>query len=436
MINYSLEHLFNEDSVKKDIIIDYGIGQITNKDIYQESFSLSESLNSDTQLRFGSCEASKVSFSIRNNGIVALKDMMITISIVLDNNFENPFVLGNYTVYSDTLSKDRRKRDIVAYDAMYEIINADVIDWWKSLSFPITIKNLRTSLLNYFGIEQQEIALVNDGAYIYNSQSEEDRLSGRTVLNAICEINGVFGHINRSGVFTYVSLGNASSGIYPTFDLFPGEMVFPGTYSENVEIPRSRYKELFYENYTAKKIDTLEIRKENGSIGASAGSSNYNARSMSIPNVYIVQNDIITYGQSESQLQTMATNMLNKVENVAYVPSDAEVKGNPCHEVGDSVAFLSDDGSYVDTYILTRKLSGIQALKDTYTADGVERYSQEVNKVDKNIQSLNFKTADLSRRLFNLEQGGQAIPIVSVPSLTGNEEYGVVYLVQGTVVVE
>lgn len=36
--------------------------------------------------------------------------------------------------------------------------------------------------------------------------TEESAISGKTVVTAICEINGCFGNINRNGKFEYVFL--------------------------------------------------------------------------------------------------------------------------------------------------------------------------------------------------------------------------------------
>lgn len=437
MIEHALASKFEQDSVKKRLYITYDGGQFTNKNIYQESLSLNESINSDTQLRFGSCEASKLSFTFRNNNnIEKLNGKEITAKMELGGDTENPFIFGTYKVATDTLSKDRRKRDVVAYDLLYDVLNANVIEWFKSLSFPITLKNFRDSFFNYFGIEQEETTLVNDSMLIFNSQQDKEELSGRDVVNSICEINGVFGHINRSNKFVYIKLGMAYEGFYPSENTFPGETLFPGAFGSDVEISRSIYKNLYYETYQSKRIDVLEIRTESGSLGASTQSGSFDSSSGATPNVYRVQNTLLTFGQTESTMQEMANNMLSVVENVSYIPAEADLKGNPCHEVGDVVAFVADDESTVQTYILSRNLSGIQSLKDTYIADGVETYDIQINKTDTTLQTLKARTIDLSRRVKEIEQTGSKLNVLSVANLPAYPQDGVIYLIQGTVVVE
>lgn len=435
MIDYALASKFEQDSVRKRLYVTYDGGQFTNENIYQESLNINEYISRENQLLFGSCESSEFKFTFRNNGIDSLIGKEITATMELDGDTENPFTIGTYKVATDTLSKDRKKRDVVAYDSLYDVLNANVIEWYKSLTFPIKIRDFRNSFFAYFGIEQVETTLVNDNFELYNSQEDEQELSGRTVLSAICEINGVFGHINRHNKFVYIQLGTAYEGFYPSENTFPGETLFPGKFGGDVEISRSIYKNLFYETYQSRKIDMVEIYSDDG-FTASFGNTTYDTRSTTVPNVYKMQNSIITYGHDFPDLYAAARNMFSVVENVTYIPAEADLKGNPCHEVGDIVSFVADDGSMVQTYILSRNLSGIQALKDNYVADGVETYDTQINQTDRTIQTLKAKTLNLNRRVAEIEKTGSKLNVLSVPSLPSDPEYDVIYLIQGTVVVE
>ena len=53
----------------------------------------------------------------------------------------------------------------------------------------------------------------------------------------------------------------------------------------------------------------------------------------------------------------------------------------------------------IESYILERHLKGIQALRDTFSAKGVERYSEKVNSVHKSIVQLRGKTNTLTRNV-------------------------------------
>ena len=179
MINYEYSGLFLQDSIDKQLHIYYdnGASHITNTDLYAEEFTLRESICSDSQLRFGGCESSSVEFKIANSG-ASLKGKSINVQMVLDGHTEAPFTVGTYKVQSDKPTADRFGRVVTAYDAMYDVINADVSDWWKSLSTSFSLKALRNSFFSYFGITQKAVSLPNDNIMV-TQKPELDKVSGK-----------------------------------------------------------------------------------------------------------------------------------------------------------------------------------------------------------------------------------------------------------------
>lgn len=148
MVNYELEHLFYNSSVKKDIKIQYDGGVITNSDIFASGIDLEESICSEDEIFFGAVESSMFKITVRNTG-VSFIDKTLNVSIILDNNTSNPFVLGAYKVISDKPTADKARREIVAYDALYDVINADVKSWYDELfhqkDSSMTLKQFRDS---------------------------------------------------------------------------------------------------------------------------------------------------------------------------------------------------------------------------------------------------------------------------------------------------
>lgn len=102
MVDYSLQNLFYAPNVDKQLVIatDDGSVTITNTELHQESFELTESLCSESELTFGACEAAVVKFTI-SNVFTSLKDKWITVKMVLNGNSSNPFIFGHYKVASD-----------------------------------------------------------------------------------------------------------------------------------------------------------------------------------------------------------------------------------------------------------------------------------------------------------------------------------------------
>lgn len=390
MIEYGGQFL--KDSVDKQlsIVTDDGQIHITNNELHQEQFELTESLCSESELTFGSCEAGMVKFTV-SNIFSGLKDKWITIQMVLAGNMANPFQIGRYKVYSDTPEADRTKRDIVAYDALYDMINADVAEWYNTLlpdkDSTTTMKALRDSFFGYFGIEQADIQLANDDMKV-GKTVEPEELSGATVLNCICEINGCFGHIGRDGRFHYIYLEQEIQGLYPRNDLYPADDLYPRE-PKSTRIGKNLYISARYEDFLVKSIDKLQIRKEEDDIGVIVESGT---------NAYVIQDNFLVYGKGNEELTGIANNIYEKIRGIIYRPFSVDCKGNPCIEVGDAVR-LPTRYEIIESYVLKRTLKGIQALRDNYEAAGEEYRSTQVNSVHKSIIQLKGKTNVLTRTI-------------------------------------
>lgn len=392
MVNYQYAELFKKDSIDKQLTIetDDKTTKITNVELHQEQFELTESICSESELTIGSCEAAVLKFTV-SNIFLPMKDKMITVKTVIDNNTANPFQIGRYKVYSDTPTADRTKRDIVAYDSLYDVINADVAEWYNTLlpdkDSVTTMKAFRDSFFGYFGIEQADAQLVNDDMKVEKTVEPEE-LSGATVLNCICEINGCFGHIGRDGRFHYIYLEQEIQGLYPRNNLYPADDLYPRE-PKSTRISKSLYISAQYEDFLVKTIDKLQIRKEEDDIGVIVGSGT---------NAYVIQDNFLVYGKGSEELTGIANNIYGKIRGIIYRPFSADCKGNPCIEVGDAVR-LPTKYEIIESYVLKRTLKGIQALRDNYEATGEEYRSTHANSVHKSIIQLKGKTNVLTRTI-------------------------------------
>lgn len=404
MIDYTYFDLFQQDSVDKQLIIQFDNTIITNEDLFNQSLILEESLCSEEELRFGSCEASVLKFKVAN--IVApMINKWLSVKMVLNNHAEEPFIIGRYKVAEDKLTADKQWREITAYDAMYDIINADMAAWYNAV-FPdssqsIPLEQFRNSFMFFFNLEQvvPKGGLVNDTINIEKTIQPE-QISGKDIITAICEINGCFGHIGRDGKFHYIYLPQAIQGLYPANNLYPDHAPDYLPWQQRTghlypQDPKSTrigadgtYIECKYEDYLCKTIDKLQIRQEENDIGAIVGRTG--------DNCYIIEDNFLVYGKGNDELHEIANRIFNKITDVVYRPFNADVKGNPCFEVGDPVR-ITTKYELIESYILQRTLKGIQALRDNYVSDGVETYSEHVNGVHKSIIQLKGKTNTITR---------------------------------------
>jgi hypothetical protein len=425
VVNYKYTDLFKQDTVDKQLMIvsDDGKINITNTELHQEMFELTESLCSEQELTFGSCEAAMIKFTVSNT-FLPMKGKWLTVRMSLDGHTDAAFQFGRYKVDSDTPTADRTCREVIAYDALYDVLTADVAAWYNTVFpsheeqktdedgtittvtvyDPVTMKQFRNSFFKHFGIEQADIILVNDGMSIEktvavtassetSSDTEEsstigESMSGKEVLSCICEINGCMGHMGRDGKFHYIYLEQEIQGLYPRNDLYPADDLFPRDPKSN-RIGKDLYITAEYEDFLVKTINKLQIREQKNDIGVIVGTGD---------NAYVIEDNFLVYGKGTKELKGIANNVLSKIRGIVYRPFTADCKGNPCLEVGDAVR-LPTRYELIESYILKRTLKGIQALRDDLEADGEEYRTNGANGIQKSILKLKGKSNVLERTI-------------------------------------
>lgn len=390
--------LYYGDSVYKKMNIEIlGTDIVINNSMReQDTFTMTEMLCDGSELKFGSCLPNKISFIGREIPL-SLKGKKLKPVEILEGNEDDPFVYGTYTVQSDIPTSDRTKREITAYDAMYDIVNADVKPWYAGLLFPMTLRQFRDSFFAHFGITQKEVTLVNDGMTVNktlvatqtDSEStitEESTISGKTVIEAICEINGVFGNINRDGLFEYVELKQIIDPLYPADNLYPSDDLFPR--DPNTISMTGHYITFDYEDFQTRQITQLEIRPSDDSAGATVGTSGNN---------YVISGNFLVSDKEGSELEVIAANTLSIIRKASYTPiKSSEIVGNPCIELGDPIRF-NTTREIVESYVLQRTLTGIQSKRDSIVSPGSETYNQNPNGIKAQIENVQRRTNKLER---------------------------------------
>lgn len=404
MINSSLKEKYWDSSTDKQMVISVvGTNQkIDNSMLEIGTFSLEESLCSESELKFGACEANCVKFTARNTaGNIIGKT--ISIEETIDGDSQNPMPYGVFKVASDVPTADRTKRQITAYDAMYDIINTDVKSWYAGLSFPMTLKQFRNSFFAHLGIAQVETSLVNDSMTVNktivatqtddsSAVTEESAISGKTVVTAICEINGCFGNINRNGKFEYVFLKKIVSALYPAEDLFPSDNLFPS--DANTESMTGHYITFDYEDFQSKEITQLEIKTSEDNAGAIVGTAGNN---------YSITGNFLVSDKTGAELEQIANNLLPIMAQAAYTPiKSCTCVGNPCLTLGEPIRF-NTTREIVETYLLQRTLTGVQSKRDSISAQGTQTHSAKVNSIRDTIESVERRTGKLERNADHLQ---------------------------------
>lgn len=351
---------------------------IGNEQISKESLLITESLCESEDLNFGECNASKFEIIVADVTMdITDREFLATIEI---GDYE--LALGIYRVESFIRQADRRMRKITAYDRI-RYFHVDVADWYKKVSFPISLKQFRNSLCEYIGIEQNQTELPLDDMMITKTIAPS-QLIGLDVIKAICEINGRFGQMDKTGRFKYVKL--AMTGIFPAETLFPADDVFPSELQDAETLSYYKKSDTVYEDYIVPPIDGVRVRQEEGDIGASYGTGD---------NAYIIEGNFLVYGKGADDLLKIAATIYDEISNRIYRPAKIPGPALPWVEVGDGIiCYTSND--VIETYCMKRTLKGIQAMTDTYEATGNES-REEKTGIQTQIIQIEGKTAVIKK---------------------------------------
>lgn len=411
-MNEALKELYRTDSIDKNMIAEFRRpGQSEPFLTVHEGrrfidMSLEESLCSDENIEWGSCEASQIKLTIIGLNGAGIKGSEMTLYQTLDGAFPAtdlypgddvfpagyvmPF--GKYVVQSAKKQANTDFWDVTALDYMSKF-DADVEEWYNSLAFPLSLRDFRASLCKYLGVTEEVPDYLPNDDMLVEKTIDAGELTGKDVLIACEQVNGVFGHFDREGVLQHVAL-EPNYGLFPATDLYPSDDLYPVAPGEmNDQVYDERLEAYlmissYFEDYTIQSIDKIQIRQESEDIGAIYGTGS---------NCYTIEGNFLLYGKGADDLAAVATNVYGMISGRMYIPFNCELKGLPYISVGNAVYFAYGSESIV-SYIMNRTLKGTYALKDSYSAEGEEIRSVQ-NNVNKDILLLKGKAAYLKKNV-------------------------------------
>lgn len=435
-VSSKIKKAFQNDSMQKNWFISFpnidegaDFNLLTNDDLVEDSIKISENLCSDAQLKFGKCEGNIFEFEMVYNDYSIVGEV-IDVYLILGDYTDEPFVVGRYLITDEKIANDRLTKAITAYDILSVLNELDVTYWYyMEIEFPITLKNYRDSLLEYVGQEQVEKELPNDDIVLETSPLDgESDINFNTIMSGICEFNGVFGGINRNGLFDYYTLtAEDQEETYPSESTFPSSETFPKSIKgKNYFIdPHLIKDDITWANYVCKPIDIIQVRNKNG-----VAILDYTIPEKTGTNIYVIQSNHIVDGLSSSELTKAVERFAQQVYKITYIPCTANVKMDLSYEVGDAITLTSTKGTRLPTFILKRTATGGMSAFDEIDAQGNEEYENEIAAGSDDYEEIYDDLDDLSDRVSDLEENG-GIVIESVPTLPESPRKNVLYLVQG-----
>lgn len=416
---------YNANSIHKTMRVYFPhlLQTVLQRNIEGESFQLTESILNGKNVEFVGCISSEMRITIYSM-YDTLKNEPIEVYVKTDDTSEIPLFKGYVYSAITKRSNGKRKTEIIAYDALYTIGQKDVASWYQGLTFPITIKNFRDSLFTYLGITQETVTLPNDNISIAK-QYDPTVLQCLAVIKGLCQINGCFGIMNRSGNFEY-------------------RFIEPDSQQMVISNDFTFAKAVASEDFYVKPFERVQIRDSEKDAGIIVGTGNQ------FSNKYIIQANMFAYKLDDNTKRTVATNIFDVVKGIAIYPCQTDNNGLPFIEVGDRVKFTlgtqtrSGSDLVYNTFLTTnRVLKGVQALRDTYKADGDEEASEFVSDLQTQIDTIkqsggggdldDYYTKEETQEYVSEAIIEEGTKFVTCSSLPYPREENTVYLIQGDI---
>lgn len=353
---------------------------ITNKHIVSESMKLTGAICDEPELLFGGCVAS--TFEIDISSKYDIHDRYITVYCAQTAtmplypgtqifpgaelypgriSYTVSFPLFSGDVFSCKLAKNRLTRRLVAYDRFYSRGMRSCKGLYDGLfagGSAVTLGQLRAAIIQAHFTEAQSVTLPADSFVIH--KMETDELTVNDALRMIGEMSGVFLRLNGHGDVEYVDIGTAGEVEEYTF-----------------------YIDAEAEDYTVTGFDGVETK--------TLGSYWFDTEPPD-PVTYALDNALVTAGYVSSATATgeQFEPAWNGVRSsiapnfaVEYIPFSLKAQARLWVQPGDRVRFSikwysleEQDGAEVtvehtktvESVVLSRRLTGIQAMTDELSA--------------------------------------------------------------------
>nr|DAH87769.1 MAG TPA: hypothetical protein [Bacteriophage sp.] len=360
---------------------------IDNEIIHQESVTITQSICSDEELSLGGCIASSIEFEVSE---VMDKDVTgLEFKCYMDvEDAEGGAVLtipmGVYRVDSANMVDDKDYKKIIAYDALYDA-SEDVSEFYNNIfaeNETISYAEFRLKILNHFGIEFEGRNYINDNELAKKTLSPQGNLTGVMILKCICEANGAFGYIDRNGKFSE-AIAREAAGLFPEEDLFPAEDLYPESGANiqyaGTETDQAQYISTKFEEYETMPITCVTIKSSADDIGVASSDDESNP--------YIISSNFLFYGKSQEELKSIGKGIQSVLSGFVYRPNETTLEGLPYMDVGDWYSLVKNRDNVVSP-VLSRTLTGVQGLRDTFSSKGNKIRANEQTTRDELIQNM------------------------------------------------
>lgn len=324
---------------------------VDSSDLVQ-GVSLEQNINSDTDYQIGVAGSAQIKFSTSLDYRPAVgAQFTLQMKQIYDTGFRT---IGVFNVYSS--EKRQGKIDVIAYDNI-SLLDKNVDSWLDSLTFPMTLSAFVSSLASYCNVSINFGTNITNTSFTVQDNFTSTGLTGRSVLQYVCQLVGGFAKCNSSG-----------------------QIVIQGYQNTSTNLTTADFKVATIAEYNVAKIDRVQVNLADDDIGVVVGTGT---------NALVIQNNPLLYAETDSEIRTQVTNIYNLVKDITYTPTKIEMLGDKGIEVGQ---IITVNGA--TTYIMQKSLtpSGV-----TLTCTGNPTRDQSSDSLNEEINALRGKYNKLTR---------------------------------------
>lgn len=327
---------------------------LDNSRLKTETVSLKEGLCDGEQLSVGDIYTAQITFDAADITSTLCGKYMRVYQLLDD--LTEPMEIGRFIVTSVNKTSDRRMKTIIGYDytCLWDEDGMELLGEMKDCT---TVDAAMTKLSDHYGLSWDasgapgtNIAL----SWEYDQVSEESCTS-RDIARMLGQLLGGWIKADRNGRLYLKTVGAPALADMELISIYRNAPAF--------------------EEYLTSTYDNVTFTDTDGTI--------YQANSIGV-NAYDLSGNYFLIGGEKEVIRQHLSRCLEQIKGIQYYPCEMTVDGRPYLQAGDYVKF-TDDGKELYTLIKTRTLSGIQGLKDTYAAEGIDAsvmigYSSNMSK--------------------------------------------------------
>ena len=334
-----------------------------------QSVTITESVNSATELTLGSTCANVLEAKIITSGTSTLLSAGDEITAYSENEQGQRTSVGLF-IAEKPVRSSANIISLTAYDRVIKL-DKDLTSWLAGLTgWPYTLYNLASMVCSECGITLKNSSIPN-GTYQVQQFSAQG-ITGRKIMQWIGEAAGRFCRATTDGKIEFAWYESSSVKISPSGNNF---------YYQNG---------LSYEDYEVAPVEKVQIKLTQDDVGVVWPNETGDK------NTYVITGNYLLTSMTEENLQPIAQTLYNSLKSVTYTPCKVKIPTGLNVKAGNTVQITDRNGKSFTTYVMTRTVSG---QRETLESTGSHRRDSTSVVNNQSYEAISGKLLEIKQSI-------------------------------------